>query len=1260
MKNSFLILGFLISLLISCPPPTPEPGPDEGGSGSGNETAKEFTVSFDANGGTGTIAPMKVKAGTEITLPDGTAFTRKYYTFNYWTISGLDFYEADSKYTVKADTVFTAAWRHNQVSITYDSNHEELNKKEETWGDAGSDLILPGNLFDPSPAGKYFHGWTTDAAATEDDILAPGSAFRVEETALTFYAYWGDTSVPEYTVKFSGTEMKPITFNKYTEEICLPLYTGEPGMVCKGWDTDAAAKTVVYEDGGIIPKEDLTGDIVLYPILEDVRVALTWEKNGNVSPDNSNVFPDRVAPGDFFFMAYAVTKDSGDGKVWILDSVTAKTVSGKTVPTRKEMMDGIAEVWHISVPAEATVITLNWKEKTDVTVTSLTVYDYEYTEGDPAIDFRFTYKADFDPAKGNLKITKDGQEVEILSYHYEFYTAEEKVGFCELSPKQGAGQYLLQIIVNGNVLKKASFNVTLTDSSDPTTPQTHTVTFNAGGGTGTVDPMTAEAGTVITLPSADGLFRQYYTFTAWETGGKQYNPGDEFTVGADTVFTAVWKSSSEVVSLTWNKNGAVSPDDSTVFPNQTAPGDFLFMAYAVTKDSGDDKVWILESVTAKTVSGNPVPTRKEIEMMDEIWYISVPAEATVITLNWKEKTDVTVTSLLVRENNEYTEGDPAIDILFHYIADFNPAKGNLKITKDGQEVEILSYYYHSRTAEEKIGECELSPEQGAGQYLLQIIVNGKVLEEASFNVTLTDSGDPTTPQTHTVTFNAGGGTGTVDPMTVEAGTVITLPSADGLSRQYYTFTAWETGENQYNQGDEFTVNADTVFTAVWTRNTIKVTYEANHESVTSSPHTETVNAGENFPLPENPFSNSPAGQIFYGWALTQTPQESDILEPNTEYTAGEADIIFYAVWVTFTEGDDPTTPQTHTVTFNAGGGTGTVDPMTAETGSAITLPSADGLSRQYYTFTAWKTGGKQYNPGDEFTVSAETVFTAVWTRNTITVTYEANNTSVMPATHKETVDAGGMFYLSGNPFVNSPAGQIFYGWALTQTPQDFDILKPNAYSFAKEDDITFYAVWKSSSEVVSLTWNKNGGETYSIYQEDAFPVAVNQGATVMLEEMYYFKNDGDAPYILTGIKVTETANGTPVNVTKSDGDYSPCWSFQAGTEALTVELLWEEQSIEGYTFDVAYALYEENYIDMPVYTDIALSPGMITVTDETGKQVIPSQKTAACAQIQNGMRTHSCFIEFDPNIPAGVYNVIVTVSGQTIHTETVTVSEPQP
>ena len=914
MKNSFLILGFLISLLISCPPPTPVPGPDEGGNGSGNETAKEVTVSFDANGGTGTIAPMKVKAGTEITLPDGTAFSRKYYTFNYWTISGTDFYEAGSKYTVKADTVFSAAWRHNQVSITYDSNHEELNKKEEAWGDAGSDLILPGNLFDSSPAGKHFYGWTTSATATEDDILAPGSAFRVEETALTFYAYWGSESVTEYTVTFSDTEMEPITFNEYTEEIRLPLYTGEPGLVCKGWDTKAPAETVVYEDGGTIPKAALTGNIVLYPILEDTRVALTWEKNGNVSPDNSTVFPNQAAPGDFLFMAYAVTKDSGDGKIWILESVTAKTVSGNPVPTRKEMMDGIAEVWYISVPAEATVITLNWKEKTDAVITSLTVAEnYEYSDDESSIDFQFIYKADFDPAQGNLKITKGGQEIDILSYHYEFYTAEEKIAFCGLSPAAGPGQYLLQIIVNGNVLKEASFNVTFIDGSDPTTPQTHTVTFNTDGGTGTVDPMTAETGTAITLPSADGLSRQYYTFTAWETGGKQYNPGDKFTVGADTVFTAVWTrntitvtyeanhesvtpsthtetvdaggffrlpenpfdnspdgqilygwattaatatetnilapgstfpveetdltfyaywgtesvkeykvtfSGTEMepitfneyteeirlplytgepgmickgwdtdaaaktvvyedggiipkekltgdivlypiledvrVTLTWEKNGGTSNDDEYYFPDQAVPGEFCFYAYMIQKETGDGKIWILESVTAKTVSGKTVPTRKEMmEGTAEIWYISVPAEATVITLNWEELTQLTVSTLTVYNSYEYYSNETSISFEFLYIANSDPKTENLKITKDGKEVEILSYYYEFYTAEEKIGVCGLSAAEGAGNYLLQIVHKGNVVKQAAF--TVENKGERTfTPTAGTPTQNTNG------------------------------------------------------------------------------------------------------------------------------------------------------------------------------------------------------------------------------------------------------------------------------------------------------------------------------------------------------------------------------------------------------------------------------------------------------------------------------------------------------------------------
>ena len=366
--------------------------------------------------------------------------------------------------------------------ITYDSNDDTVSDTEPWWVNAGSDLILPGNPFGSSPAGKYFYGWTTSATATDEaDILAPGFAFPVEETALTFYAFWGTENIDKYTVTFSGTEMEPITFNKYTEEIRLPLYTGEPGMVCKGWDTDAAAKTVVYEDGGTIPKADLTNNIVLYPILEDVRVTLTWIKNGGTSVDGDDeyFFPDQAAPGEFHFYASMIQKETGDGKIWCLTQITAETSSGKTVTCTPAPPS--LSIWVINLPQEDTTITLHWEELTQLTVFTLTVVNtYEYYSNETIISFEFLYSANSDPKTENLKITKDGKEVEILSYHHEYLSAEEKIGDCKLSAAEGAGNYLLQIVDKGKVVKEAAF--TVENKGERTfTPTAGTPTQNTNG-----------------------------------------------------------------------------------------------------------------------------------------------------------------------------------------------------------------------------------------------------------------------------------------------------------------------------------------------------------------------------------------------------------------------------------------------------------------------------------------------------------------------------------------------------------------------------------------------------------------------------------------------------------------------------------------------------------------------------------------------------------------------------------------------------------
>ena len=552
------------------------------------------------------------------------------------------------------------------------------------------------------------------------------------------------------------------------------------------------------------------------------------------------------------------------------------------------------------------------------------------------------------------------------------------------------------------------------------------------------------------------------------------------------------------------------------------------------------------------------------------------------------------------------------------------------------------------------------------------------------------SGDGTKKE-FTVSFNTDGGTGTVAPMTAEAGSAITLPSADDLSRQYYTLTAWETGGKQYNQGDKFTVNADTVFTAVWTRNTITVTYEANHESVTPFTHKETVDAGENFPLLENPFVNSPDGQIFYGWALTQTPQEFDILlKSNTEYTAGETDITFYAVW--------KSSSDFISLTWNKNGAE-ILSPYLEES-DVFPATLTSGTTFTFHAFTVTKkpaTGGNPFlltgltvttTNNEPVSVSEQTnsesglsewSFTTGSENLNITLNWEkvtdpsVSVTQVISKPYNPNEKNFAMAYMTCNfnpypemlslftqedisidcdchfeaPFNGQWAFQL--NWAKYYSSGTYQ-LKINVAQVIAEK--TFVV----ESTTVSLTWNYNGGNIYTGYS-NSIPETFYGNTTYSFPERLFYKDDGtDTPYILTGIKVTETESGQSVTVTSgNDESDGPFWSFTTTTEPLTVELLWEKQISENYQFNFDYVKSEVSFSDenttfmfvIYISTDLNLSSSMIRITNTDG-EVIPDEKMALKAGILDGLRAYSVSIDIPVSYGAGTYTVDFCASGSTV------------
>lgn len=118
----------------------------------------------------------------------------------------------------------------------------------------------------------------------------------------------------------------------------------------------------------------------------------------------------------------------------------------------------------------------------------------------------------------------------------------------------------------------SSFGVKVTSDLSYTAygkPQTHTVSYNANGGTGAPGNQTKTYGYILTLSSQKPT-RTGYIFNYWDgSDGGTYYPGSSFGTDADTVMTAHWTPITYYVSYNKNKPDKASHDVSGIMTNST-------------------------------------------------------------------------------------------------------------------------------------------------------------------------------------------------------------------------------------------------------------------------------------------------------------------------------------------------------------------------------------------------------------------------------------------------------------------------------------------------------------------------------------------------------------------------------------------------------------------------------------------------------------------------------------------------------------------
>ena len=304
----------------------------------------------------------------------------------------------------------------------------------------------------------------------------------------------------------------------------------------------------------------------------------------------------------------------------------------------------------------------------------------------------------------------------------------------------------------------------------------------------------------------------------------------------------------------------------------------------------------------------------------------------------------------------------------------------------------------------------------------------------------------------TITFNASGGSGSMDSVTVNAGTIYILPACGFTAPADQEFKAWEIGGTEYKVGDSYTVLVDTEIKALWensviTPTTYTVTVSNDGNGTASASHAKAA-AGTEITLTATPNT----GYHFKEWEVINggvTIKDDKFLMPDTNV---EIKAIF--------EKDAPPAPTEFIVTFDGNGGTPSVGSMTTTDRKLTSLPSASRSGS--YSFYGWyteKSGGTKITTDTVFHANA-TVY-AHWTYTGggsggynppvtyYTLRFETGGGSDIPS-----VQGTYNTYIDLTKYVPTWRGHAFIGWYSERSLTN----KVSGVYLTK--DMTVYAGWR--------------------------------------------------------------------------------------------------------------------------------------------------------------------------------------------------------
>ena len=1086
------------------------------------EIKKKIKVTFDHNGGTGTLpAEQELFEGERATEPANYDGIKGAQIFNGWTLNGSLY---DFSQPVAESITLKADWRDNvdAYQVNFDANGGTGTMSKQSI-ELDTEEKLSKNAF--TRKGYTFTGWNTQADGKGTDYSDQQKVKNLSNQAgktVTLFAQWKPIS---YQIKFDanhGTGSMSTQAMKYDQKEKLTKNTfTRSGYSFSGWNTQADGKGTTYADQADIENlTDQQGNIVtLYAQWESSSYTIKFDANsgiGSMTDQSAKLDEEETLTANTFTRngysftgwntqvdgkgdSYSdkekvknLTDQKGDTVIlyaqWkvINYTLTYDSNGGGKVPNGSYTVEKGLD--SLPTPTRNGYQFKNWLDEKNQIITKIEAG----TIGNRTLKAQWqanTYEVKFDANGGTGLMTNQGftyDQVAKLTKNSFVQSGHTFVGWN--TQVDGKGTAFADQLEVKNLTDEHGKVITLYAQWKT---NTYSIKFDSNGGTGTMNNQVLELDAEEKL-STNKFTHKGYTFAGWNTSadGKGTTYSDEAKVknladeqGKTITLFAQWKLVDYTVTYDCNGGEKVTDDTYTIEKG-------LDKLPTPTRNGYEFKYWLDEKdqVVTKIETGSTGNKTLKAQWQANSYEVKFDANGgtgsmTNQGLTYDQVAKLTKNSF-VQPGHIFDGWNTQADGKGTTFTD----QAEVKNLTDGQgkfitlfaQWKLVDYTVtYDSTGGEKVPDSSYSIKKGLDSLPTptrkgyqfknwldekdQVIT--KVEAGSTGNITLKAQWQA---NTYEVKFDANGGTGSMtnQGLTYDQSAKLTKNS---LTRSGYVFSGWNTQAD--GKGTDFADQAEvknltddqgkvvTLF-AQWKTNTYGIKFDSNGGTGTMTDQVIELDAEEK--LSTNEYTRK--GYSFTGWNTSDDGKGKSYSDEakvkNLSDEAGKT-VTLYAQWKLID----------YTIVYDSTGGEKVTDDTYTVKKGLDKLPTP---TRKGYQFQNWLDEKNQVITKIETGTAGNRTLKAKWQANSYEVKFDANGGTGSMMNQSLTYDLSAK--LTKNDFIRS--NYIFKGWNTQRDGKGTNFADEAEIKNLTDEQgkvITLYAQWESNAYTVKFDSNAGTG-----------------------------------------------------------------------------------------------------------------------------------------------------------------------------------------